>query len=118
MAKVGDRFVIEIAEVYEGKDGKKLYRIKGFNSLVFDGRGISMLRCYIDEPEGGYFTGLGKGYEIGVKAGIREGRELERMFQATSKPPEKSCKGLIDGMGEKADEFFGKWCKEKDNETN
>lgn len=31
--KVGDKFVIEIAEVYESEP---FYKIKGFNSLVFD----------------------------------------------------------------------------------
>ena len=35
MYKIGDKFIIEIDEVFENKD-KTLYRIKGFNSLVFD----------------------------------------------------------------------------------
>ena len=46
--KVGDKFIIEIAEVYENVlndidvfeavTSEPLYRIKGFNSLVFDPR--------------------------------------------------------------------------------
>ena len=51
--KVGDKFIIEIAEVYEnvlsGIDAfeaatsEPLYRIKGFNSLVFDKNGLDKL---------------------------------------------------------------------------
>ena len=51
--KVGDKFIIEIAEVYEnvlsGIDvfeaatSEPLYRIKGFNSLVFDKNGLDKL---------------------------------------------------------------------------
>ena len=51
--KVGDKFIIEIAEVYEnvlsGIHGFKattsepLYRVKGFNSLVFDKNGLDKL---------------------------------------------------------------------------
>ena len=51
--KVGDKFIIEIAEVYEnvlnGVDAfeaatsEPLYRIKGFNSLVFDKNGLDKL---------------------------------------------------------------------------
>lgn len=41
--KVGDKFIIEIAEVYEGATSEPLYRIKGFNSLVFDKDGLDKL---------------------------------------------------------------------------
>ena len=51
--KVGDKFLIEIAEVYEnvlnGIDAfeaaisEPLYKIKGFNSLVFDKNGLDKL---------------------------------------------------------------------------
>ena len=51
--KVGDKFIIEIAEVYEnvlsGIDAfevatsEPLYRIKGFNSLVFDKNGLDKI---------------------------------------------------------------------------
>ena len=51
--KVGDKFIIEIAEVYEnvlsGIDAfeaaisEPLYKIKGFNSLVFDKNGLDKL---------------------------------------------------------------------------
>ena len=57
--KVGDKFIIEIAEVYEnilsGIDvfeiatSKPLYRIKGFNSLVFDKNGLDKLEEVADK---------------------------------------------------------------------
>ena len=50
MASVGDKYVIEIEEVLIGglwEDQKRvLYRIKGFNSLVFDEHGLSKLEKY------------------------------------------------------------------------
>ena len=43
--KVGDRFIIEIGEIYyNDAGGAPLYRVKGFNSLVFDGSGLSKLQ--------------------------------------------------------------------------
>ena len=50
MANVGDKFVIEIDKVFtESNNGNKLYRIKGFNSLVFDENGIIRLEKF--EPK-------------------------------------------------------------------
>lgn len=43
--KVGDRFIIEIGEIYyNDAGGAPLYRVAGFNSLVFDGSGLSKLQ--------------------------------------------------------------------------
>lgn len=55
--KVGDKFVIEIAELYEnvlnGIDAlatsEPLYKIKGFNSLVFDENGLDRLEEVADK---------------------------------------------------------------------
>lgn len=57
--KVGDKFIIEIAEVYENVLGgidvfeaatsETLYRIKGFNSLVFDKNGLDKLEEVADK---------------------------------------------------------------------
>ena len=51
--KVGDKFIIEIAEVYENvlsgiygfkaTTSEPLYRIKGFNTLIFDKNGLDKL---------------------------------------------------------------------------
>jgi hypothetical protein len=58
MAKVGDKFIIEIGEVFTAKGTytaygceeneyeENLYRVKGFNSLVFDDEGLSKLEKY------------------------------------------------------------------------
>lgn len=42
IANVGDKFVVEIAQIFEN-DGKTLYRVKGFNTLVFDETGLLKL---------------------------------------------------------------------------
>lgn len=39
----GDRFMIEVESVLTGEDGKPLYKIKGFNALVFDDNGLDRL---------------------------------------------------------------------------
>lgn len=52
--KVGDKFEIEIAEVYESGNpfgnGIDLYRIKGFNSLIFGKNGLDKLKKIKEEP--------------------------------------------------------------------
>ena len=57
--KVGDKFIIEIAEVYENvlssvdvfeaATSEPLYKIKGFNSLVFDKNGLDRLEEVADK---------------------------------------------------------------------
>lgn len=42
MANVGDKFIIEVDKIFSSGT-KILYRIKGFNSLVFDENGIDKL---------------------------------------------------------------------------
>ena len=51
MAQVGDKFEIEIEDVFENEDGEELYRIKGFRSLVFDEQGIRKLHPVGDMEE-------------------------------------------------------------------
>lgn len=48
MINVGDKFIIEIDKVLE-HDGEKLYRAKGFKSLVFGEYGLKMLKRFQDE---------------------------------------------------------------------
>ena len=59
--KVGDKFIIEIEKVYEsslkGIDvfedmEEPLYKIKGFNSLVFDKNGLDRLEEVADKKNG------------------------------------------------------------------
>lgn len=49
--KVGDKFEIEIAQVIESVEagGNTLYRIKGFNALIFDDHGLNKISKV--EPE-------------------------------------------------------------------
>lgn len=49
MPKVGDKYIIEIAEVIQIREMESvgfLYRVKGFNSLVFDNVGLDKLEKY------------------------------------------------------------------------
>lgn len=54
MVKTGDKFVIEIESTYVSEAGKTpalLYKVKGFNSLVFDQNGIEKLTPYPEPTE-------------------------------------------------------------------
>lgn len=52
MAKIGDKFVLVVEEIYDSDIHKKqispakLYRMKGFNTLVFDENGIQKLEKF------------------------------------------------------------------------
>ena len=55
--KGGDEYIIELTETYETTAGDneecgplRLYRVKGFNSLVFDENGLSKLKKYEPAP--------------------------------------------------------------------
>lgn len=70
--KVGDKFVVEIDKVLSDVNspfiGSELYRIKGFNSLVFDEFGLDKLdKCFpektTDEYDDGYVDGKEKGMD-------------------------------------------------------
>lgn len=45
MVKVGDKYIIELAEEVNLFDGK-IWRVKGFNSLVMDEYGLGKLKSY------------------------------------------------------------------------
>lgn len=67
MANIGDKYIIEIESIYgqsitvpagtnpedvkPPKGPGKLYRIKGFNSLIFDENGLSKLKKYKEPSE-------------------------------------------------------------------
>lgn len=89
MANVGDKYIIEIAEIYASsyrnaaltedqiKAPTYLYRMKGFNSLVFDENGLSKLEKYEESPftqedcdrarKEGYEQGLNDAWEAAMK---------------------------------------------------
>lgn len=64
--KIGDKFVIEIGEIILDKSDKLLYKIKGFNTLVFDDFGINRLmkKSNLTGPEA-----IRKAWENGYDAG-------------------------------------------------
>lgn len=98
MAKVGDKFLIEIGEVYETLEngasvndeqiGKPtfLYRIKGFNSLVFDEDGLSRLQQVNIETaqELAYLRGLDDVWECARKIQLLSGDERYKIFGSES----------------------------------
>lgn len=74
MYKVGDKFIIEIGGEYpqnpfeDGENGKAptiLYKIKGFNSLVFDENGLGKFEKY--DENAGYEKGLSDAWEAAKK---------------------------------------------------
>lgn len=64
MYKIGDKFIIEIDSIIEGK-GLPLYGIRGFKALVFDEAGLMKLdrpsRIEAEQTDGGILI---KGVEI------------------------------------------------------
>ena len=54
-ATPGDKYIIEIGEIYSSPcavdSPETLYRIKGFNSLVFDSKGLEKITPYKEKPE-------------------------------------------------------------------
>lgn len=72
MAKVGDKFIVEIGEVFTAKGTymaygceeneyeENLYRVKGFNSLVLDDDGLNKLEKY--EPT--HVAGPADGHDL------------------------------------------------------
>lgn len=81
MAKVGDKFIIEIEEVFKATGtymacGENLYRVKGFNSLVFDDNGLNKLEKY--EPR------TKEDFEFGDLVEILEGEYRGQRFHVTN----------------------------------
>lgn len=79
---VGDKFVIEIGEVFTGNFSVKentLYRVKGFRSLVFDKTGLDNLERldgdYVNENFGELQN---ESYEVGRKVGQEEAIKWSR----------------------------------------
>lgn len=83
---IGDKFIIEIDEVFYGDmsvKGNTLYRVKGFRSLVFDKTGLDNL----ERLDGDYVNeNLGElqdeAYEAGRKAGQEEAIQWSQKNEA------------------------------------
>lgn len=48
---VGDKFVIEVGHVYWSPDIGNRYFIKGYDTLVFDDKGLNRLEKYKEPPK-------------------------------------------------------------------
>ena len=99
MYKVRDKFIIEISEAYaptvelaeqveeNTRDmSDNLYRIKGFNSLVFDENGLDKLEKYKNREENDYQRGLEDAWKVAkrivceVERGGLKDDELQLIF--------------------------------------
>lgn len=83
MASIGDKFIIEIEDVYnseliQGKS-KTLYRIKNFNSLVFDDVGLSKLTQYNFVNRQEYEEILKEEYTKGLNDAWNAVKDIDKM---------------------------------------
>lgn len=92
--KTGDKFVVEIAENFHGNynignsENNKLYRMKGFNSLVFDKNGLDKLEKYHEIPQEKladmlneqYERGLNDAWQIAIKLGSYDADVRVKIF--------------------------------------
>lgn len=106
---MGKKYIIELEEepfIKHFKNGawETIYRVKGFNSLVFDWNGLNMLTPYT-EPD------LDKvkvdAYNDGYDDGHKDGREAEKVRQPDLEQVRKEAydKGLSDGKNQDAKDF-------------
>lgn len=90
MYKKGDKFVIEIDDIVTGCDSKVLYRIKGFNSLVFDDYGLEQIGKLVDGVDS-FSRSLGRreGYKEGFEDGVEKERKRVQSAMRSITDPEK-----------------------------
>lgn len=92
---VGDKFIIEIGEVFTGdvseqNGAKELFRIKGFRSLVFDNTGLGNLERFDgSEYRQGVIAGLDShnndvcnAYNMGLNDAWELAKKIEEKLQA------------------------------------
>lgn len=81
MYEVGDKFEIEIDRDFIDENDNRLYRIKGFNSLVFDENGLKKLKKRFDS------------YELGYRDGYKDGcKSCETVHKNNAEEPIKTVK--------------------------
>ena len=101
MAKIGDKFIIEIESVMTNKNGK-LYGIKGFRTLVFDDEGLKRLTKANDCVNCDLFEkGRAFGYAEGLcqKLSDEEGQRLRAVYD------KGFSDGYVNGAEAKEDEI-------------
>ena len=139
---VGDRFLIEIDKVVKvfSNDAEKLYKIKGFNSLVFDKYGLDKLpmlpvpiRTDNDMEEAkkeAYEAGLKDAWEVARKiccsssCGGMNLREIDEIFDCSNfddifnlHSPKKAVEKIKEYEEEKEKIHVGDVVKHKKNEN-
>ena len=69
MTMIGDKYLLEVESIYTdvNNPNKRLYKMKGFNSLVFDENGIEKLEEYYKTRE--EYTRI---YEIGYRSALAD----------------------------------------------
>ena len=78
----GDKFVITVAEVFEGSN--TLYRIKGFNTCIFDAKGLDKLDALREEDTESFLQAkYNEGWNDGYRAGCA--REKEETYPKEDK---------------------------------
>lgn len=109
MPKVGDKFIIEIGEIYSPKDSNSnspsfdLYRIEGFNSLVFDDFGIQKLLPYDAEAayqrgvNAGQLAATGESYAQGLKDGCEVGWDFAKKVTILPDEAKREIFGTAEG---------------------
>ena len=81
--KTGDKFVIEIGA--ERLGDPILYRIKGFNTLVFDDNGLDKLERYDADAK------ANADYNSGYEDGLRDAWECEKRIYDMTGKERKEC---------------------------
>lgn len=89
---MGKKYIIELEDKpFHNGNGDFLYRVKGFNSLVFDMTGVGKLTPYTEPDleqvrkeakEEGYSIGYDEGREAGVQQGLSDAWEAARKICA------------------------------------
>lgn len=83
---MGKKYIIELEEVpfiqhFDNGIGETIYRVKGFNSLVFDWNGLQMLTPYTEpDMEQVRKEGYEDGYENGFVAGHLKAEKSGQSF--------------------------------------
>lgn len=94
MPKIGDRYIIEIDDILSNTNKTEcLYCIKGFNSLVFDQKGIDKLLKYNDCIK----IDLAKAEKQGYEKGLAESKE-EDEIKVGDEVIWESGKGIVISM--------------------
>lgn len=97
MVAAGDKYVIEIAEVFTGAEsGQPKYRIKGFDNLCFDEKGLKKLKNFNEWYNYAHQDGYNDGYIAGINANVQSQDLYQKGYSAAS----TKCAKIIIDMAE------------------